>query len=104
VYAVFRDRGRQFSVRQGDTILCDDNGAWTAGDEVRFDEVLLLSSEGKVQVGKPTVGGAAVTGEVVGAERGDKLVVMRFKRRKGIRVKSGHRQTYTRVRITGIQG
>ena len=53
-------------------------------------------------IGKPNVEGASVTGEVMGLERGDKVVVFRFKRRKNIRVKRGHRQSYTRVKITGI--
>jgi len=69
---------------------------------VTFGEVLLLSDEGNVQVGAPTVKGASVTGEILGMRKGSKLVVFRFKRRKNVRVKRGHRQKYTAVKITSI--
>jgi large subunit ribosomal protein L21 len=70
---------------------------------VTFDEVLLVGEEGEVRVGRPTLEGASVTGEVLGVAKGEKLVAFRFKRRKNVRVKRGHRQKYTRVRITGIE-
>ena len=102
MYAVIRDRNNQATVREGDVILCDLMKSAQPGDELTFDEVLLLSNDGDVRVGAPTVDGAKVTGEVVGEEKGDKVVAFRFKRRKNIRVKRGHRQRYTRVKITGI--
>jgi large subunit ribosomal protein L21 len=104
VYAVISDRGRQAGVRVGDEIACDLNKGWNEGDTVTFDQVLVLSNEGDVQVGTPTVAGASVTAEVLGTEKGKKEVVFRFKRRKNVRVKRGHRQSYTRVRITKIEG
>ena len=64
--------------------------------------VVGLSVAGEVKVGKPTVEGASVKAEVIGEHKGKKLVIFRFKRRKNIRRKTGHRQTYTRVRITEI--
>ena len=67
-----------------------------------FGDVLLVTNEGETTVGQPTIEGASVTGEVVGELRGRKEVVFRFKRRKNVRVKNGHRQTYTSVKITGI--
>ena len=75
---------------------------WNVGDTVTFDRVLLLSNEGDVKVGTPHVGGASVTAEVLGPVKGKKEVVFRFKRRKNVRVKRGHRQGYTQVRITQI--
>lgn len=102
MYAIIRDRGNQATVREGDEILIDRNAELEAGSTVTFDEVLLVSNEGNVRVGKPTVEGASVSAEVVGPAKGEKLVVFRFKRRKNVRVKKGHRQKYTRVRITGI--
>ena len=66
--------------------------------------MLLIGDEGEVKIGKPTLEGASVTGEVLGEAKGQKLVIFRFKRRKNIRRKTGHRQRYTRVRITDIQG
>ena len=102
MYAVINDRSRQFTVREGDEILCD-TFATEPGQEVRFDQVALVSNEGDVRVGKPLVEGASVVGEVVGPAKGPKLVVFKFRRRKDSRTKRGHRQGYTRVRITSIR-
>ena len=104
MYAVISDRSNQATVRVGDVIDCDLNTDLTTGDEVTFDRVLMISDEGNVRVGTPTVDGASVTAKVIGDSRGKKLVVFRFKRRKNVRVKRGHRQKYTRVKITGIDG
>ena len=104
MYAVISDRGRQIGVREGDTVLCDENRTWEPGQKVRFDQVVLLTDEGSVKVGKPHVEGASVQAEVVGPAKGEKLIVFRFKRRKGQRTKRGHRQGYTKVRITSIVG
>jgi large subunit ribosomal protein L21 len=104
VYAVISDRSRQFTVRPGDRILCDLDSDKQPGESVTFSQVLVLGGEGAVQVGKPYVDGASVVGEVVGVERGEKLVAFRFHRRKNVRVKRGHRQQYTSVRIQEIRG
>jgi large subunit ribosomal protein L21 len=82
--------------------MCDLRSDVQPGDAVTFDEVLLVSDEGKIQVGSPTVKGASVTAEVLGDRKGPKLVIFRFKRRKNVRVKKGHRQKYTAVKITSI--
>ena len=102
MYAVVSDRGRQTGLKVGDVVDLDWNGDWSQGDRVRFDQVLLVSNEGQVRVGRPTLSGASVEGEVIGHVKGDKLTVFRLKRRKNVRVKKGHRQGYTRVRITSI--
>ena len=102
MYAVVSDRGQQTGLRVGDVVDFDLNEGWSDGDQVTFDQILLVSNEGNVQVGKPTVSGASVKGEVLGHVKGDKVTVFRFKRRKNVRVKTGHRQGYTRVRITSI--
>jgi len=104
VFAVISDRTRQIGVRIGDVVACDLNSDWKEGDSVTFERVLLLSNEGQVKLGKPTVEGAAVQGKVLGGVRGPKEISMRFKRRKNVRRKRGHRQGYTQVEITGIQG
>ena len=104
MYAIISDRSNQATVRVGDEIICDLMEDGERGSTVTFENVLLIGDEGSVKIGKPTVDGATVTGEVMGLERGDKLVIFRFKRRKNIRVKNGHRQSYTRVRITDING
>ncbi len=103
MYAVISDRTRQIGVRVGDVVALDHQDA-QAGQELVFDQVLLLANEGDVRLGAPTIAGAQVKAEVLGAFRGRKEVVYRFKRRKNVRVKKGHRQDYLRVKITAIQG
>lgn len=104
MYAIIRDRNQQTKVQQGDVILCDLKSGMKEGDKVVFEDVLLVGNEGKVTIGKPTVKGAKVTGEVLGLATGPKVIAFRFKRRKNVRKKHGHRQKYTQVKITGIQG
>ena len=100
MYAIIEDSGRQFKVTSGDTILIDRE----AGDEktIQFDRVLLVGGEGEPKVGIPLVGGATVTADIVGAEKGPKIDIVKYKRRKGYHKKIGHRQQYTSVKITGI--
>lgn len=74
-----------------------------AGDTIRLDQVLLLSSDKGVSVGTPTVAGAAVRATVLGDERGRKLIVFKYKRKNRYQIKTGHRQTYTRLRIEAIE-
>ena len=102
MYAVITDRQRQYTVREGDVIDCDSMANAEPGQSITFDQVALVSNEGNVRIGKPTVDGASVQAEIVGETKGEKLVVFRFKRRKNSRTKTGHRQRYTRVRITSI--
>ena len=104
MYAVISDRNRQQTVRKGDEIVCDLHADLEPGAEIHFDNVLLVGGEGEVKVGTPTVSGAKVTGEVIGEFKGEKVVAFRFHRRKNVRVKRGHRQRYTRVRIKDIAG
>ena len=104
MYAVINDRSRQFTVKTGDEILCDLGDDFQAGASVTFDRVHLIGNEGDVAIGKPFVEGAVVTGKVVSGTKGKKLVVFRFKRRKNVRVKQGHRQKYARVAIEKIEG
>lgn len=104
MYAIISDRNRQARVQVGDEILCDLMQPLEQGAEVLFDQVLLVGDEGQVRIGKPTVAGVKVRGEVVGHERGKKLIAFLFKRRKNVHRKKGHRQNHTRVRITAIDG
>ena len=71
------------------------------GDKVSFSEVLLVSGD-TPKVGQPLVKGASVAAEITGQDRGKKIVVFKFRRRKNYRRKSGHRQPYTELKITGI--
>ncbi len=72
------------------------------GSKVSFDKVLLVQDDKAVMVGTPTVKGASVEATVLGHEKADKVIVFKKKRRKGYRVKKGHRQQYTEVEITNI--
>lgn len=103
MYAIISDRGRQTTVRVGDVVDLDLNDA-EPGSEITLDRVLLVGGEGGVRLGAPTVDGASVTAKVIGLHKGDKVVAFRFRRRKNVRVKRGHRQRYTRVEVTGIDG
>lgn len=102
-YAVFQDSGRQFRVSEGDEVLLDCKRGVKTGDSLVFDQVLMLRDQAGVWYGKPCVQGAKVEAEVLGEEKGEKLVVLKFRRRKDSRVKTGHRARFTRVRVTGIR-
>ena len=101
MYAIVEIGGKQFKVAEGDKIfvprLKDEVGA-----NVTFDRVLLTSGDAGVSVGAPTVDGASVAAEVLGHVKGDKIIVFKKKRRKGYRVKNGHRQPYTRIKIGSL--
>ncbi len=101
--AVIRTGGKQYRVATGDTVKIEKLEGST-GDSVQFDQILLLSAEGKVSVGKPTIPGAKVEGKIVDQGRGPKLIIFKFKRRKRYRRKNGHRQDFTAVQITAITG
>jgi large subunit ribosomal protein L21 len=74
----------------------------TIGDEVLFDDILMITHEGETHVGKATIKGASVRGEVIQHGLEDKIVVFKYKRRKSERRKAGHRQGYTEVLIREI--
>ena len=102
MYAIIDEKGKQFKVTSGDTILIDREGN---PDEktITFDRVLFVGGEGQPKIGAPIVEGASVTADVVGPEKGKKVDIIKYKRRKGYHKHIGHRQKYLRVRITGIQ-
>jgi large subunit ribosomal protein L21 len=100
---VIQAQGLQLRVLAGEEHVLPNMGI-EAGQKVTFDHVLLIGDEGGVQIGRPMLAGASVTGEVVRSERGKKITVGTFKRRKKFRKKIGYRDTLTRVRILGIVG
>ena len=75
----------------------------TIGKKVEFDNVLLISDKGKIKLGKPTVKGSKVTGEVLSQLKDDKVIVFKKKSRKGYKVKNGHRQLMTKILIKDIK-
>lgn len=102
-YAIIKTGGKQYRVSPGDVIEVEKL-AGEPGAELRFDEVLLTSRDGAVEIGTPTVAGASVSAEVVRQGRGDKILVYKKKRRKNYRRRQGHRQDLTTVRVAAITG
>ena len=100
MYAVIKTGGKQYRVAQGDKIRVEKL-AGDVGAGVTFDEVLMLGGE-TVSVGKPRVDGATVSATIVAQDRAKKIIVFKYKRRKGYRRKYGHRQPYTELEITGV--
>ncbi len=103
MYAVIATGGKQYRVQPGETIKIEKLDGVTEQGAVEFDQVLLVADGTDVKVGAPTVTGAKVTGEVLVANgRGEKLLIYKYRRRKGYRRKNGHRQPFTAVKITNI--
>jgi large subunit ribosomal protein L21 len=103
MYAIFEDGSHQFRASEGDVVTVDRRDG-NDGDEVIFDKVLLIAgTDGEPTIGTPTVAGAKVVAKVVRQFRAKKIVIRKFRRRKGYRRKRGHRQYYTTVQITSIQ-
>ena len=100
-YAVVRTGGLQFRVSEGDLIRVPRMKS-EVGEGIEISDVLALSVGGDVTVGTPLVESAKVRAEVVGHGKGKKVIVFKKKRRKDYRVKKGHRQDFTEIRITGI--
>jgi len=101
MYAVFQSGGKQHRVTEGQTVRLEKLEAAT-GDTVEFENVLMLSDGDKVTIGAPFVAGGKVTAEVVTHGRGDKIKIVKFRRRKHSRTQMGHRQWYTEVKITSV--
>lgn len=101
MYAIVDIAGKQFKVAKDQYIYAPKMEA-EAGSNVSFDKVLLLDTDGSVQVGAPTVKGAKVSGKVLEHVKGNKVVIFKKKRRKGYAVKNGHRQQFTKVQIESI--
>jgi large subunit ribosomal protein L21 len=102
MYAVVRTGGKQYVVSEGD-LLKVEKLEGDVGDTITFDDVLLVSQDGDLKVGTPTVEGSKVTGTIVEQGRGKKLIVFKMKRRKGYRRKQGHRQFFTGVKVASIE-
>jgi large subunit ribosomal protein L21 len=105
VYAIIEDSGTQIRVAPGDVLDIDLRELPDDAETVTFDRVLLVgeaSGGGDPRIGTPYVEGATVTAEILDEIKGDKVDVIKYKRRKGYRLKQGHRQRYLRVRIGEI--
>ena len=103
MYAVIKTGGKQYRVEEGDTLRVEKIEVAT-GESVDFDQVLLVADGDDVKVGQPLLEGAKVTAEVVEQGRHKKIKIVKLRRPKHSRKQQGHRQWYTAVKITGIQG
>ncbi len=103
MYAVITTGGKQYKVREGDSLKVEKLGAGE-GESIEFDRVLLLGEGVDVKVGTPYVEGGKVTATVEEHGRDKKVHILKFRRRKHHMKRAGHRQSFTRVLITGIAG
>lgn len=101
MYAIVKIAGQQFKVTP-DQKHYVHRLPQSEGDTVEFDEVLLVQNDGQVQVGQPTVAGAKVKAKVLHHVQGDKVIIFKKRRRKGYRVKNGHRQALSQIQIEDI--
>ncbi|WP_025321278.1 50S ribosomal protein L21 [Deferrisoma camini] len=102
MYAVIRTGGKQYLVGQGDFVKVEKLPG-DVGQEVVFEEVLLVNDGSELKLGKPVVEGVRVRGTIVEQGRDKKIIVFKMKRRKGYRRKQGHRQHYTGVKVEAIE-
>jgi large subunit ribosomal protein L21 len=103
MYAIIVDGGRQYRVEPGMELDVDYRDL-PQGENFAFPKVLAVGGDDGVRIGTPTVDGVEVTASVLGPKQGDKLFIQKFRRRKGYRRRTGHRQLYTRVKIESISG
>jgi large subunit ribosomal protein L21 len=103
VYAVFKAGGKQYRATEGDRLRLERLDA-AVGDAIEFDQVLMLGEGADAKVGAPLVAGGKVHGKVIAQGRGDKVMIIKFKRRAHYKRVRGHRQFFTEVEITSISG
>lgn len=101
MFAVINTGGKQYRVSEG-TVLRIEKLTADAGSTVEFDQVLLVGQGDQVKVGKPFLGGAKVVATVQSHGKGDKVSIVKFRRRKHYKRQQGHRQHFTEIEITGI--
>jgi large subunit ribosomal protein L21 len=101
MYAILDVNNRQYKVKQGQEIFVDLQAA-EVGTSLTFNKILLADTDGAVKVGTPLLPNASVSASVLDHVKGDKVIIFKKKRRKGYRVKKGHRQQFTKVRIDNI--
>ena len=101
MYAIISDGRRQYKVEEGQEVVVAYRDV-PAGEKIKFENVLAVGGDGDTKLGSPMVKGASVAAEVIGPEKGEKIVVQKLRRRKNSRRKTGERHIYTRVRVGKI--
>ena len=102
MYAVVRTGGKQLRVEPGAAVRVEKLDG-SVGDSIALSEVLLVGGGEQARIGTPLIEGAKVVGTITAQARGKKLIIFKMKRRKGYRRKSGHRQSYTEIRVDKIE-
>ena len=103
MYAVFETGGKQYKVSEGDVIFVEKLGAEDDAS-VSFDKVLAVGAEGDLKIGAPYVSGASVSAKVLKNGKAKKVLVFKYKPKKGYRRRQGHRQPFTKIQIEKING
>jgi large subunit ribosomal protein L21 len=103
MYAIFESGGKQHRVVVGETLKLEKI-EFATGGIVEFNKVYLVANGEKIRIGAPVVEGVTVTAEVIAQGRADKVKIIKFRRRKHSMKRQGHRQWFTEVKITGING
>lgn len=101
-YAIFANGGKQYKAVEGTTVQVDQLAA-KVGDKISLDSVLLLVDGEKIEVGTPLVSKASIKATIVDHEKGPKIIIFKYRPKKRYRVKTGHRQKYTRLVIDSIE-
>ena len=101
MYAIFETGGQQHKAAEGDTLVVELLKG-EPGETIEFDNVLFVGGDGQTKVGKPYLDAGKVTAEIVGHGRGEKIRIVKFRRRKHSMRRTGHRQWYTEIKIKGI--
>ena len=101
MYAIVNIAGQQFKVEENQEIFVHRQEG-NEGDKIEFKEVLRKAKYDKVQIGSPTVASASVSATILAHVKGDKVIIFKKKRRKNYRVKNGHRQSFTKIKIEKI--
>lgn len=104
MYAIFVDGGRQYRVETGQMLDIDFREGSETGDSLKFENVLAIGGDEGLRLGSPSISGASVAAKVLGMEKGEKLFIQKFRRRKNSKRRTGHRQKYTRIEISAING
>ena len=101
MYAIIESGGKQYKVKAGDEIRVELLGV-DAGTSYTFDKVLGLFDDNTVTFGSPSINGATVTGRVIGDDKAKKVIIYKYKSKKGFHKKKGHRQPFTKVKIEAV--
>jgi len=103
MYAVVKTGGKQYRVTQ-DEYLKVEKLEGNEGDTIELDQVLMIADGDKLKIGSPILDGGKVTATILSHGRGKKVEIMKFRRRKHHQKRTGHRQSYTEIKVTGIAG